>query len=215
MQEPFNGQRANCVFYGKNSFINDSLITLLSGSGQIHIEHQTDNSRNLLEAMKNSLPQGVLIDMDSPETPLDALIQTIRTRMLLSRIILLSSYPTTLEVAKAKKWGANGFVPKSFTRDQLLQSICLVLSGIDFFPHFQQQLAEQEFIWDAICHNHHITQREKEILLLINNGLTNKEIAARLYLSILTVETHRKHIMQKLQLSSPTALLKFLMENGL
>jgi len=60
-----------------------------------------------------------------------------------------------------------------------------------------------------------LTRRETEILQLINQQLTNQQIAAHLYLSIYTVETHRKNIMQKLQLKSPAALTRFLLEKGL
>jgi two-component system, NarL family, nitrate/nitrite response regulator NarL len=60
-----------------------------------------------------------------------------------------------------------------------------------------------------------LTAREKEIIELLKDGATNKQIADQLFLSIYTVETHRKNLMRKLKLSSPAALMKFILEQGL
>lgn len=169
----------------------------------------------MLDLLKGRPPKDVLIDLDADNSPIDELIQSIRTRQFHSRIIVLSSRPSQFEAGKVKNWGANGYIHKFYTSQQLVLSIRLVLSGVDFFPQFKEDIIEKEKSWDALCTQHHITQREKEILLLLNKGMTNKEIATSLFLSVLTIETHRKHIMQKLQLKSPTALFKTLQETGL
>ena len=66
---------------------------------------------------------------------------------------------------------------------------------------------------DSIAHN--LTKRELEIMSLIKNGFTNQQIADKLFLSIYTIETHRKNIMHKLFLNTPAALMKFIIENNL
>jgi DNA-binding NarL/FixJ family response regulator len=65
---------------------------------------------------------------------------------------------------------------------------------------------------DIFLRKYNLTKREKEILLYLKQTYTNQQIADKLFLSVYTVETHRKNIMQKLQLSSPAALVKFLVE---
>ena len=68
---------------------------------------------------------------------------------------------------------------------------------------------------DVFLKQFNLTPREKEIIVLLKNGATNKQIAEQLYLSIYTVETHRKNLMRKLGLSSPVSLMKFIMEQGI
>ena len=65
---------------------------------------------------------------------------------------------------------------------------------------------------DVFLRKYNLTKREKEILFYLRETHTNQQIADKLHLSIYTVETHRKNIMQKLQLSSPAALVKFMIE---
>lgn len=215
MQHLILDQQTACLFFGKRSFFNDSLVEWLTSSHSFRIDEHTDKSRRLLETMQRAHPDGVMIDIDEPETDIPSLIASIRQRQPLSRIIVLSDHASAYQVEQAKKWGASGYVLKSYTKEQLLQSMHLILSGINFFPHLNNTPLELHQAWDAICKTYQITPREKEILQLLKNGLTNKEIAATLFLSVLTVETHRKHIMQKMQLNSTTALIKFFIENGL
>jgi DNA-binding NarL/FixJ family response regulator len=66
---------------------------------------------------------------------------------------------------------------------------------------------------DKFLAQFNLTKRERELIQLIKNGMTNQEIAQNLHLSVYTVETHRKNIMQKLKLNSPGALMKFIIEN--
>ncbi|MFX8840799.1 LuxR C-terminal-related transcriptional regulator, partial [Acinetobacter baumannii] len=68
---------------------------------------------------------------------------------------------------------------------------------------------------DAFLRKYDLTKREKEILLYLKQTYTNQQIAEKLHLSIYTVETHRKNIMQKLKLNSPAALVKFMIEFNL
>jgi DNA-binding NarL/FixJ family response regulator len=128
---------------------------------------------------------------------------------------MLSTYSESHLIQKAKEYGANGYQLKNCSRDELWQNIRLVYQGIDCFP-YQQAIAKNEFNdKDQFLKQFKLTSREMEVLRLIKLDYTNHQIAETLSLSIYTIETHRKNIMQKLGLKKPAELVKFIIENNI
>ena len=97
----------------------------------------------------------------------------------------------------------------------MFHPIILLSLGHSCFPYRFPKTADTCDETDRFLKQFNITNREKEVLQHIKAGLTNQQIAEELFLSVYTVETHRKNIMHKLQLNTPALLMKFIIENHL
>ena len=115
--------------------------------------------------------------------------------------------------------GASGYIPKRAAPDDLLSAIRVVAQDQVFlYPSLAKLLVQDFKQRGASIHllgDRKLTPREHEVLTLIANGLTNREIAESLVISVRTVDRHRENIMRKLDLHSRVALVKYAVEKGL
>lgn len=155
----------------------------------------------------------ILLDVNMPNLNGLDTIKYIKQSFGSSKVLMLSAYSDEKVVEQAKKAGADGYVLKNSSKDELMKAIMDVVNGKTHFDLQNEPNQEDAFKkMDIFLRKYNLTKREKEILLYLKQTYTNQQIADTLHLSIYTVETHRKNIMQKLQLSSPAALVKFLVE---
>ena len=173
-----------------------------------------NNGREVLEMLPTTKPDLILLDINMPKMNGLETIKYIRQSYPSVKIVLLSGYFDEAIIKEAKIKGANGYLLKSSQRDELIHTIKMVYSGALFATPQHDQPAPGEFLVnDKFLAQFNLTKRERELIQLIKNGMTNQDIAQNLHLSVYTVETHRKNIMQKLKLNSPGALMKFIIEN--
>ena len=173
-----------------------------------------NNGREVLEMLPTTKPDLILLDINMPKMNGLETIKYIRQSYPSVKIVMLSGYFDEALIKEAKIKGANGYLLKSSQRDELIHTIKMVYSGALFATPQHDQPAPGEFLVnDKFLAQFNLTKRERELIQLIKNGMTNQDIAQNLHLSVYTVETHRKNIMQKLKLNSPGALMKFIIEN--
>ena len=173
-----------------------------------------NNGREVLEMLPTTKPDLILLDINMPKMNGLETIKYIRQSYPSVKIVMLSGYFDEAIIKEAKINGANGYLLKSSQRDELIHTIKMVYSGALFATPQHDQPAPGEFLVnDKFLAQFNLTKRERELIQLIKNGMTNQDIAQNLHLSVYTVETHRKNIMQKLKLNSPGALMKFIIEN--
>ena len=189
----------------------DGLVSLLKNEKDIHVACIAHNGRQLLDIIRTECADLILLDINMPGlNGLDTLKQ-IKDSWPSLHVIMLSTYNEPNLIEKAKANGANGYLLKNCNKDDLIQTIHLVASGQSCFPYQKPHLYNTDGP-DKFLKQFNLSKRELEIMKLLKEGLTNKQIAEKLFLSIFTVETHRKNIMQKLDLKSPAALIKFNLE---
>jgi len=128
---------------------------------------------------------------------------------------MLSTYNEQHLIEKARSAGANGYLLKNHGRDELIRAIRVIMSGENYFIAIQADCKLTPKTDDIFLKQFNLTRREKEIICLVKQHFTNQEISEQLFLSIYTIETHRKNIMQKLSLKSPAALMQFIMQHEL
>jgi two-component system, NarL family, nitrate/nitrite response regulator NarL len=173
-----------------------------------------NNGREVLDMLPTTKPDLILLDINMPKMNGLETIKYIRQSYPNVKIVMLSGYFDEAIIKEAKIKGANGYLLKSSQRDELIHTIKMVYSGALFATPQQENQVTGEFLAnDKFLVQFNLTKRERELIQLIKNGMTNQEIAQNLHLSVYTVETHRKNIMQKLKLNSPGALMKFIIEN--
>jgi DNA-binding NarL/FixJ family response regulator len=130
------------------------------------------------------------------------------------RVIVVSQYRDTQTVRKALAAGANGYVPKTVDQSELLQAISTVARGeVWISPSVGPGLVDQ--MRQPKSETPQLTPRQLEVLQLIVEGKSTKEIAAALTLGIKTVETHRAQIMERLGIKNVAALVRYALEHKL
>jgi two-component system nitrate/nitrite response regulator NarL len=195
-------------------FIN-GLQLLMQHEPWIEIIEMANDGKELLDTLAVKQPDIVLLDINMPRMNGLNAIRYIKQGFPRVKIIILSTYNDDHLINKAKDLGVDGYLLKNSNKDEFFQVIRLIAAGHQCFPKPLPRQA-RDFAGDDNFLKHSVlTKREMEILRLIRDNLTNQQIATRLSLSIYTVETHRKNIMQKLGLNGPSALMKFIVENNI
>jgi two-component system, NarL family, nitrate/nitrite response regulator NarL len=195
-------------------FIN-GLQMILKDEPWIEIMDIANDGKELLGLLSTHTPDIILLDINMPlMNGLDAAVY-IRRMYSNMKIIMLSTYSEGHLIDRARKTGVNGYLLKNCDKDELLETIRLVMSNHTSFPYRAPALASALDNEHVFLKQFKLTAREREIIELLKNGATNKQIADQLFLSIYTVETHRKNLMRKLKLSTPAALMKFILEQGI
>ena len=193
----------------------EGLKQILAEISAIEISGVAQNGKELLELVRKNKPDVILLDINMPVlNGLDAL-NYLKKDFSNVRVIMLSTYSEEHMIEKAKALGANGYLLKNVNKADLIQTISLVHSGQSCFPYQQPTSKPSVGEPDNFLKAFNLTKREQEIIVLINQGLTNQQMAETLHLSIYTIETHRKNIMHKLKLRTPGELIKFIVQNNL
>lgn len=187
----------------------DGLRSLLKDEVDMHILDIANDGNELLSILQAVKPDIILLDINMPKLNGLETTRYIKQSFPLLKIIMLSTYNDEHLIEKSKSLGANGYLLKTTNKEELLQTIRLVVAGQACFP-YRVPRVENQFGDESFLRQFNITKREIDVLKLIKREFTNQQIADELILSIYTVETHRKNIMQKLDLKSPIALHKFL-----
>ena len=195
-------------------FIN-GLCSLLQNEPDIHIMEIAVNGRGILSLLQNHTPNLLLLDINMPGLNGFEVLRQVKAIYPKIKVIMLSTYNEEHLIEKAKAGGANGYLFKNAEKSELLQVMRLVAQGQSCFP-YKQPVKNNGFDEDdEFLKQFQLTKRELELLQFIKQNYTNQQMADHLHLSIYTVETHRKNIMQKLNLKNPVELTKFMLQYNL
>jgi two-component system nitrate/nitrite response regulator NarL len=193
----------------------DGLCMLLQNEPQIEVISIANNGRELLGLLHTHVPNVILLDINMPGFNGFEALSRIKAQYPKIKVIMLSTYNEEHLIEKARAGGANGYLVKNADKAELLNVISLVSQGQSSFP-YKQPAANPIFNEsDPFLKQFQLTKRELEILQLIKQNYTNQQMADHLHLSIYTVETHRKNIMQKLNLKNPVELTRFMLQYDL
>ncbi|MBH2005314.1 MAG: response regulator transcription factor [Sphingobacteriia bacterium] len=207
-------QQINLMIADDHPLFVEGLKMILSSESQFAINGIANDGKQLLYLLTQQ-PQTSLILLDVNMPHLNGLdtIKYIKQSFGSVKVLMLSAYSDHKLVEEARVAGADGYILKNSSREALIGAIKRVCDGQQVFE--VEPANDQEELFrkmDVFLRKYDLTKREKEILYYLKQTLTNQQIAEKLHLSIYTVETHRKNIMQKLQLNSPAALVKFMIE---
>ncbi|MFL5962127.1 MAG: response regulator [Gaiellaceae bacterium] len=157
-------------------------------------------------------PDVILLDVLMPrKSGFDALPE-LRKVAPEARVIMLTMQTSTSAIRQALNSGAAGYVSKHASGTDLLDAIRRVASGSRYVD---PELGGELVVSDAAALTQAISERERDVLSLLAFGYTNQQIAGMLYISARTVDTHRAHIMQKLNLATRAELVLYALANGL
>ncbi len=172
------------------------------------------------EALKKALalsPDVVLMDVSMPRRDGLAVTQALRKDAPHIKVLILSVHNKRDFIFRIIEAGAHGYVSKEASPEELLRAIESVHEGETFFSPEVAQAALNQLVNNGGKKEPfaQLTNREREVLVLIAEGQSNKEIANKLGIGVRTIETHRERIMRRLNIHSVAGLTKFAIANGL
>jgi len=190
------------------------LLNLLQSSKHIAVAGEAGTGPETINLVTREKPDIAILDISMPGFDGFEILQRIQSQGINTKVIFLTMYKDTLTAKKALQSGASGYILKDNAFADLLYAISAVSSGGTFIsPSVSKSILkapDNEGKEPQI-----LTLRECEVLRLIASGLTNKQIADKLFISVKTVETHRKNIMQKLDVHTIADLVKYTIKTGL
>jgi two-component system nitrate/nitrite response regulator NarL len=162
-------------------------------------------------------PDIMLMDIDLPEKNGLLVTEAIRKELPMIKVLILSMHTNTDYVLRIVQSGASGYLLKGGATEDLVRAIETVNGGEAFFSPEVARTALNQFVRGSSGGGSlsALTAREREVLIHIADGLSNKEIASQLGVGVRTVETHRERIMKKLNIHSVAGLTKFAISQGL
>jgi two-component system, NarL family, nitrate/nitrite response regulator NarL len=162
-------------------------------------------------------PDIILMDIDMPRMSGLAATEALRRELPQIKVLILSMFSNTDFVVRIIQSGASGYVLKESATEELVKAIDTVANGETFFSPTVARLALNQFVRGATeePNSSSLSNREREVLILVAEGLSNKEISTRLDVGVRTVETHRERIMRKLDIHSIAGLTRFAIAKGL
>ncbi|WP_232724813.1 response regulator [Algoriphagus formosus] len=191
----------------------DGLKFLIESQPEISQVDTAFTVEEALERINNEIPDLIISDISIPEIGGIALAKKVKSKSPGTKLIFLSMHEEPYRVKEALATGAEGYVLKKAAHEELLKALREVADGGMFFSAEIQKILikRMRFPEDERI----LTDREKEVLTLIFDEFSNKEIGEKLFISERTVETHRKNIYQKTKTNTLVGLLKFALENNL
>lgn len=194
----------------------EGLKALFKDDNSVIVKSVAQDGRILVDQLINFGRFDVLLlDINMPKTNGLDLITYIKKNFPYLKIIILSTYGDIQLIKSAKHLGADGYLLKNCSKVELLNCIQKVFIGNTFFKILEDNEISSSEPFDLFLKTFSLTKREVEIIKMIKTHMTNQEIARHLYLSLYTIETHRKNIMHKLGFKHPSELIRFAIENDL
>jgi two-component system response regulator NreC len=200
-----------------HTIMRDGIRALLSLHDDIEVVGEASEGKEALDKAQELMPDVVIMDIAMPG--MDGLEATrrIRKKHPKIKVLVLTQHDNKEYIISVIKAGASGYVPKRALGSELVSAIRAVQQGDSFlYPSAAAALIE-DYLLQAREEEPYdqLTAREREVLKLIAEGYTSKEIADMLFLSLKTILGHRSKIMEKLNLHNRTELIKYAMRKGL
>ncbi|MDB2607067.1 response regulator transcription factor [Zobellia sp.] len=192
----------------------EGLKTLLSDDHRVNVKTHFINGTDTLSFLEKDTADVILLDVNLPDINGVEMVTKILNIRATIGIIGLSTYSEPSIINQMIKNGVKGYLLKNATADELVNAIAQVDQGNFYFGSEVQKI-----LADSVSQESNnlpkLTRREKHVLTLIAEGKTTNTIAEELFISPLTVETHRRNLMQKLEVSNAASLIKVAVESKL
>jgi two-component system, NarL family, response regulator NreC len=198
-----------------HTIVRQGLKLILSSHADLQVIGEAANGREVLELAEKLKPDVVLMDVAMPE--LNGIEATRRLHQISPRtkVLVLSMHKEAVYVREILKAGARGYILKDAIDTELISAIQSVARGDGYVSPAISGTLLSDYRQNITNPLDLLSSREREVLQLIAEGKTNKEVATRLNLSVYTVDSHRGKIMEKLNLHSTGELVRFAVKQGL
>jgi two-component system response regulator NreC len=213
-------KKSRLLIVEDHTILREGLRALLSAESNWEVVGQAADGREAIHAVRMLKPDLIIMDLSMPKMNGMEAIKEIKSRHPHVKILTLTVHKSDQHIRSALRAGADGYVLKDVTHKELVLAIQSLLDGKSFLSPGvshrvisgfldQQSLPGEIETWDKLSH------RERQIIKLVAEGNTNKEIAGFLSISPKTVEKHRSNLMKKLDLHNSSQLTMYAIGHGM
>lgn len=206
-------EKIKVVVVDDHPLVIEGLRSSMSEDNTIDVINCFENALDLFVFLKRSVTNVVVLDINLPDMNGVEICEKITKKYPHVKVLGLSTYNDPSIIKQMVKNGAKGYLLKNVTSRELIGAIHQIHQGHSYFSSaIQKILADSIFDDNALPK---LTRREKEILTLVAEGITTPQIAEKLIISPLTVETHRRNLIQKMGVTNAAQLVKMAIEQKL
>ena len=210
-------QKIKVLLVDDHPVVRKGLYSCLSNRPNLDVVGEAGNGAEAIRKVRELAPDIVLMDIYMPEMDGLAVTEFLHNESPQVNVLILSMHSNRETVMRIIKAGARGYVLKDASTEELVRAIEAVNAGESFFSPAIARIALNQFVNEADRTEpfSRLSDREREVLRLIADGKSNKEIALALGIGVRTIETHRERVMQKLNVHSVAGLTKVALAHGL
>lgn len=199
--------------------LRDGLKAMLTNHRELEVVAEASNGMEVLEALEKHEVDIVLLDINMPILDGVETCKKLKKLHPFVKVLALTMYDEGTLISRMVKNGAKGYILKNTGKEKLVDAIKTVQNGDTYFSEGVKDALINSMIVEkgksTSSYMPNLTRREKEIIKLIVNEQTTAEIAEQLFISEKTVETHRKNLLQKLNVRNTAGLVRVVLEKGL
>jgi DNA-binding NarL/FixJ family response regulator len=205
------------VLADDHQFLLEGIQAVLKDMPEVEIVATAQNGFELMDAVAKHKPAVVVLDLNMPGYDGLQCLQKIKTDYTGIKALVLTNYNQPELVEEVKKMQADGYLLKNSSAIQLKTAIKEIIDGKKHFPAASElkTVPDDSYFFDDFLKKYQLTKREVEIIRMICREMSTKEIATSLFLSELTINTHRRNILRKLEVKNVAGLVNFAKQNQL
>jgi len=214
-------EKINVLVVDDHKIVRDGILSLLQDEPEIQIIAEAENGKDALEKILKVQPDLVLIDINMPVmNGIECTYEITKTYPQL-KVLALTMLNELEHIKNMLSAGARGYILKNSGKDELVQAIKSVMAGRNYFSNEVKDMIMMEMIkkkstpGKIIGEKVPLTPRELDVLELILKEFTNQEIADKLFISVRTVDAHRRNLLEKTGSRNTAGLVRFALENHL
>ena len=205
------------VLADDHSMVREALARILNDSGVVTVVGQASDGMEAIRMVETTDPECIVLDYSMPKLDASAVIESLLRRQTSVKILVLTVHENIHYAIRVLESGAHGYMIKSAAVDELVQAISVVARGeVYISPQVSQQ------VWAQLRRPKRdreglesLSQREFDALRILGSGASLQDCAQRMKVSVSTVSTYRARILDKLNLTTTAALIRFALENDI
>lgn len=214
-----NQAKIKVLLVDDHPIVREGVRSYLSNQGSIAVVGETSDGEEALRKAKKLSPDVIILDVSLPTLDGGEVAKRLRQSVPKAKLLAFSIHNTEEYVVRMARCGVHGYVMKDEPTEHLLEAIKHVFKGGLHFPSGMTDAILVPGATTALSADAQgavaLTDRERQVLSLLAEGLANKQVARKLGISVRTAETHREHLSRKLNISTVAGLTKYAIQHGL
>ena len=210
----------NIIIVDDHKIVRDGIRAMLMCQKSFSVVADVASGQELFEIIDSQNPDIIVLDIAMPEMNGVEITEKLSQEYPTVKVLILSANATEEWIVSAVKAGAMGFLPKECSRDEFIKALNYISKGENYYGESIAAIIYRSYVSilqkkDTPKEPEQLTERESEVLKAFSEGLSFKEIADKLCISVRTVETHKNNILAKLELRNTIDMVKYAIKNGI